>query len=217
MASFYVYAPFTGTGQGRYCYPGTSCGGTNCCSLDTCCAGCPTHTAGGGMTSPADIFGSSGSQVRLWVSSNILSVRTYFATFCGCEAPSGLSQGVKVDLYCSVNAPGIAFIGTVLYGHLPTRNVGNPQVYNNPNGLLIGSISTANCNCANCGGGACGSCVPGACGGQCCCNCYPNNSQQHCHMGRSSTNGFSNSWTCGTAVSSGTWIYRFDMGVGNCV
>jgi hypothetical protein len=40
----------------------------------------------------------------------------------------------------------------VLYGHLKTRSVGNPQVYNYPNGLLIGTISNVWCDCSGCSG-----------------------------------------------------------------
>lgn len=215
MPSYYVYAPFFGTAKGRYCYPGGSC---NCCLLNEGqCAdcGCSTHTAGASLCCPADIFGLTGAQVRLYASNNVLSVRTSYTGFCATTPPPNfpwVNQGVKVDLYCGSNARRGSYIGTVLYGHLMNRNVGNGQIYNGDqvNGLLIGSISNVWCNCNSCPGSVCND--PG-----CTCKCYPTSTQHHVHMGRSAANGFTNSWTCGTPVSIAFWIYRFDVGsVSSC-
>lgn len=227
MPSYYVYAPFFGTARGRYCYPGGTC---DCCALgEGQCGncGCRTHVAGASLCCPADIFGADGAQVRLYASSNILSVRTVYTGFCRSTPPPNsawVNRGVKVELYCGSNARTGSYIGTVLYGHLMNRNVVNGQIYNGDqvNGLLIGSLSNVWCSCSSCPGGACDGCACDQCGQTCNCTCscccYPTSTLgHHVHMGRSAANGFTNNWTCGTPVSIAFWIYRFDVGpVGSC-
>jgi len=208
MAYFYVYAPFTGTGKGRDCY-GPCCSHnspSNCCiqretTCDGCGGGCKKHIAGAGLCRAADVFGSPNAQVRFYAS-GVLSIWTTHTGFCGSTPPPGfewVNHGVKVDLYCSYTRNSHTFIGTILYGHLKTRNVGNGQAYNDPNGLLIGTLGGVNEWCR--------------------CDCYPDVTQHHVHMGRSLHNSaVTNTWTCGAFLYYATsWIFRFDKSPGPCI
>lgn len=208
MAYFDVYAPFSGTGKGRDCYP-------NCCSHNSpsnCCiswsgvtcdgCACRKHIAGAGLCRAADVFGSPSAQVRMYLSSSVLSAWTTHTGFCANAPPPGfewVNWGVKVQLYCSYTRNSNTFIGTILYGHLRTRNVGDGQAYNDPSGLLIGTL--------------------GGVGEFCRCDCYPDTSQHHVHMARSlHNNAITNTWNCGTTLYGATsLIFRFDKAPGNCI
>lgn len=202
MAYFDVYAPFSGTGQGRDCYP-------NCCSHNSpnnCCiswsgvtcdgCACRKHIAGAQLCRAADVFGPPGAQVRFYAS-GVLSIWTTYTGFCAQTPPlQWVNWGVKVDLYCSYTRNSNTFIGAILYGHLKTRNVGNGQAYNDPNGLLIGTLGDESCNC----------------------DCYPSGAEHHVHMARSlHNNAITNTWSCGTVLYLATsWIFRFDKSPSPC-
>jgi hypothetical protein len=228
MPTYYVYAPFSGKAKARDCYTNAiSCGSGDCCqrtapstccinSISTCedCCACGKHIAGAGLCRAADIFSTKGStgteQVKLWVSPNILSIKTKHVGFCACTPPTGfewVNWGVTVELYCGTGGGG-TMVGKILYGHLQTRAVLNNHIYPDAthpsiNGLLIGTLGPNWCNCNSCSGGVCNC---NSCG----CSCYPTNTNHHVHMGRSlGTSGVTRAWACNTDVTNGYWIFKW--------
>lgn len=145
-----------------------------------------------------DVFGASGAAVRLYVSANIMSVRTIYlsSTLCLVPPPSDfawVNQGVKVELYTGLNATG-AKIGEVSYWHLASRTVQDGQIYNYPNGLLIGYLGTEQCTDVNL------------------CSCYPVyfDLKHHVHMTRSD-NGVTVYRNCYTGVDPSSPIYYWPL------
>jgi len=144
-----------------------------------------------------DIFGSANEEVRLYVSTNILSIRTIQINYlCGTPPPAGfewVNQGVKVELYTAPNAGG-PLVGTVYYGHLVGR-IDN-GVYDTPNGKRIGYLGPE--DCINPDGTRC--------------DCYQG---IHVHMERSSgNNGYTYYRDCTTPVDPSMEIYKWTISNG---
>lgn len=208
MAYYYVYIPFSNAhGLAKACYNsncesnGTPCinqatnACTTCANLEACYQNpsdpCPHCTGITGMTSRSgvDIGGPANSSVRMYVSSNIRSIRTIKTgpnddgdSLCGAAPPAGfawVNEGVKVELWCGPSASGTK-VGTVFLGHLKNRIANN--VYNTPHGRILGYVGDVDCNC---------SCYHGF----------------HTHMERSG--GSTNSWSYDQALSTSFWVYRW--------
>lgn len=200
MADYIVYGPFSGTLWGQDCYCGNCSGGSPCNSGGYCTscgsgdANCRHNTGINGLCCPTDVGGAANTAVKLSLSSNILSVRTYRTgpsddgdALCATTPPSGfgwVNEGIKVQLY---NAPnGLrTLVGIVFYGHLTSRIANG--IYNNPNNLTIGYLGSQDCNCA----------------------CYHG---IHVHMERSSWySGYTYHRSCYTSVIYATAIYRWTI------
>lgn len=153
------------------------------------------------MCCPADIFAAASTPVKLYVNSEIKSVRIDLYTgFCANSPPASYSwvnDAVKVELYCGLNASS-TMIGKVMFGHLRNREsyVSEGQIINQPNinGRTLGILGSSFCSC----------------------NCYPTSVHgHHTHMGRTSGNsGTTNSWNCWQNVTTGFWVYRWYLS--NC-
>lgn len=195
MAYYYVRSPFSGIQQGQECYCG-QCANNNNCNNGGRCTDCGSiecrHNTGiTGLCCPVDILGSASTGVRLYVSSNIRSIRTIRTGpnddgdgLCRTAPPAGfewVNEGVKVRLYCGYNAGGI-LIGTVFFGHLMNRIADG--IYNSPSGRMMGYLGDNDCDCP----------------------CYDG---IHAHMERSSANGYTYYRNCGTQVYTSTSIYRW--------
>lgn len=198
MAYYYVYSPFSGTLWGQDCYCGNCLDGNPCNSGGFCtsCGStqCKHNTGISGLCCPTDIGGSASTAVKLYVSSNILSIRTIRTgpnddgdALCATAPPSGfewVNEGVKVELYTGQNGGGTK-VGTVFFGHLKSRIANG--VYNSPNGIRIGYLGDQDCNCA----------------------CYHG---IHTHMERSSGNsGYTYHRNCYTSLTTSTAIYRWTV------
>lgn len=185
--AYYVYAPATGKSwtktNGDYCYrtgihPGT-CG----FSSD------PT------ISLPFDLGDVTSTTMRLWASSNILSIQTTQMNGCVCtsDAYPSIDNAVRVDLYRDYN--GNLWIGAILYAHLTSRCTNGIRNYPTYSGLTLGILA-----------GACGDvCQPPPNNVQCSC-CYGG---IHCHM--ATEQGRINPITgCDVSFGAGaTWIYEF--------
>ena len=208
MAYYYVYTPFSSAkGNAKACYNGNcQSNGTPCITQSTnactaCANGeacgqqqpCPHCTGITGMTSRSavDIGGPANSAVRMYVSSNIQSIRTIKtgpnddgdALCSGSSTPppgfGWVNEGVKVELWCGPGASGTK-VGTVFFGHLRNRITNN--IHNNPYGRILGYLGDIDCNCA----------------------CYKG---FHTHMERAG--GSVNTWSYGQSISTSFWIYRW--------
>lgn len=225
MPDFFIYSPFQGTSQGQFCYCGGTCsppgedcihrvGNSNCVSC-----GCHEHKAGiVDLCCPVDIFGSANTAVYCYPGGNIRSIRTtQINAFCRTPPPTDfawVNHGVKVELFCGLNATG-TLVGTIFYGHLNEPRIAN-GIYNWPTSPLriMGYLGPGNCSCQNfqcaqgCGAGCCCDTAPEP--DLCYCCCY---SGIHCHLARSSGNGgYTYPRSCGTSVYLGiTPIYRWTV------
>lgn len=185
-------------------------GGSSCCADYGRCTSCGNSTGGckhntgiTGLAKPVDISGAANTAVKCYVNSLVKSIKTIRTgpkppgrggcpgdstnnndALCSTAPPSTfcwVDEGVKVELYCELNACG--YIGTVFYGHLRNRIANG--TYNWPNGKIIGYLGNQNCACA----------------------CY---SGIHLHMERSTINGgYTYYRQCGTSVTTSSNIYRF--------
>jgi len=106
MATYYVYAPVSGSnwGQSTYC----CCGGTH-----------PTVWCIGG-SQPIDIGTGSIVPVYFWASGNVASIRVSHCNGVCISQAHPWTEGVKVEMYTGSNATGTK-IGTVGYGHVTSR------------------------------------------------------------------------------------------------
>lgn len=137
FVNVYVLSPFTGKNLGRDCY-------CSCCWNCTTCSGSCVHKSGFsslGFCCPIDIGGAgyiqASTQVKFYGNSYIGSIRTERRSgFCGTSPGSPWDDAVIVKLYRYPN--GVCYIGQFFYGHLANR-ISN-GLYNNPNGLIIGTV-----------------------------------------------------------------------------
>ena len=101
-------------------------------------------TQGSTLCCPIDVGGGSdGTSLYLYGNSNVKSIKTTrFSNFCLTQPPSPWRDGVKVELYASINAQD--YFGAVFYGHV--KNWIANGTYNT-NTKKIGELA-ADCQCA---------------------------------------------------------------------
>lgn len=116
MSAAYVYAPLTSTAY-------TPSGHSDC--------------NGGSQELDCLKSGSQGSAVRLYVSSNIKSVRFVRTDNCAPGCSQNHQNAVKAELYGDYNASGCYF-GWVLFGHL--QNPISNQVWNVSGSKIVGYV-----------------------------------------------------------------------------
>ncbi len=145
MSQYYIYAPFSGQ---IWAYPPS---GSYCYLTGTHYPGCGLGSQEDGK--PMDIgAGWDGAGIYFHASTNVLSVQTIRQKNCLCNVmpPEGygfINKGVLVKLYWGLNADPSSYIGAVLYAHIKNRIANG--IYNNPNGLLIGTLGPdCNCDCS---------------------------------------------------------------------
>jgi len=212
MPDYYIYSPFQGTSKGQLCYC-TNCANGNPCNNGA--GGCTTCGSTDGscihlaaidnLNYPVDIFAAANTQVKLYTSGNIRSVRITHTGrpragqnnngdgLCAAAPPAGfewVDEGVRVELFCNLNATG-TLIGTVFYGHLRNRKPAGTYNYPQSPLLIMGLLGDQNCP------NNCGCCYHGI----------------HVHMACSaSNNGYFYPRACGTVVYPGiSPVYRWTI------
>lgn len=211
MADFYVYVPFSGaTGGGKDCYNNNCNVGNPCLNQPTnTCTACGAadadcvnaipckHCSAWGCC-PVDLPGAQFTACKIVTGTNVQSIKT---TRVGglCTAPAGwewVREGVRVDLYCALNGPANAWVGTVFFGHMQNRVADG--VYNASGSGVVKTVGTI--------------------GGGNCCGCYTGS---HVHLERlqpAGVTGATYGFNYGASLPTSQWLFRFTKSnVGNCV